>query len=226
MDIKPIRLIQKVEPAEIPQTRIDRNLPRAPVLPKPPPGKWDYSGGRIVLNGRDVAGLIEQTANQKPVALSKLAGELEAFRNYYIRKNSKKRKRKAGGEVIVEELDPTGELGHLSALVDAYIAKIMRLLKRKYDEKADGLSYSLDDDGQLVLNGMNVTAFIRMAEQYPGDKARLFLKGLKERLSVILSNKTRNPNYEKIYEATQRLFEQIDLELKRIVEKERLIENK
>ncbi|MBI4411444.1 MAG: hypothetical protein HY541_03050 [Deltaproteobacteria bacterium] len=225
MEIKPVKLIQKVEPAEIPQARIDKNMPRSAVLPKPPSGKWQFSGGHIVLNGQDVGRLIEQTTGQPPAALSKLAGELEAFRNYYIRKNSKKRKRKAGDKVIVEELDPTGELGHLSALVEAYIAKIMRLLKRRYDETADGLSYCLDDDGQLLLNGMNVTAFIQMAERYPSDKARLFLQGLKTRLSVILSNKTRNPNYEKIYESTRRLFEQIDVELERIVEKERLIEN-
>ena len=225
MEIKPIKLIQKVKPAEIPQARIDKNRPQAPLLLKPPPGKWQFSGRHIILNGQDVGRFIEGGAALPPAALSKLAGELEVFRNYYIRKNSKKRKRKVGGEVILEEVDPTGELGHLSALVEAYIAKIMRLLKRRYDETTDGLSYCLDNDGQLLLNGMNVTAFIQMAERYPSDKARLFLKGLKTRLTVILSNKTRNPNYEKIYEATRRLFEQIDVELERIVEKERLIEN-
>jgi len=225
MEIKPIKSIPKVQQAEIPDSRIDPNLPRARLAPKPPAGKWIFSKGHIVLNGQDVGTLIEQASKKPQGFLSQLAGELEVFRNYYIRKNIKRRKRKVKGNVVIEAFDPTGELGQLSALVDAYIAKIMRLLKRRYDETADGLSYRLDEDGQLTLNGMNVNAFIEMARQYPSDKARKFLKGLKTRLSHILTNKSRNPNYDKIREATYQLFEEIDLELKRIVEKERLIEN-
>lgn len=226
MDIKPIKPIPKVRQAEIPETRVDKNLPRVPTLPKAPPGKWVFNRGQIILNGQNVAALFEQSAGKSAAFWSKLAGELEAFRNYYIRRHAKRKKKKVKGQVVIEEIDPTGELGRLSALVDAYIAKIMRLLKRKYDETADGLSYCLDDNGQLTLNGMNINAFIEMARQYPSDKARTFLNGLKSRLTIILTNKSRNPNYDKIREATLNLFGDIDSELKRIVEKERLIENR
>lgn len=226
MEIKPIKLIQRVRGGEIPQTRVDKNLQRAQVTIKPPSGNWKFVKGQIILNGQNVARMIEQGAKQPTVFWSKLANDLEQFRKFYIRKKLKKRRRKVGGQIIEEEVDPTGELGHLSALVDAYIAKIMRILKKKYDEKEDGLSYMLDEDGQLTVNGMNVTSFIHMARNYPSQKARMFLKGLKNRLSVILSNKSSNPNYEKIRETTLALFEEIDEEINRITEKERLIENK
>lgn len=225
MEIKPIKRIPKVQKLDLPDTRIDRNLPRIRTLLKPAAGKWVFKNGQILFKGQDVGKLLEQ-AGKKPTAFwSSLAAELEVFRNYYIRKKGKKRKRKVQGKVVVELVDPSGELGRLSALVDAYIGKIMRLIKRKYDETADGLSYCLDDDGQLTLNGMNVNAFIDMARRYPSDKARKFLKGLKNRLGIILSNKSHNPNYDKIKEATDSLFNEIDQEIEKIVEKERLIEN-
>lgn len=225
MEIKPIKLIQRVQSAEIPETRIDKNLPSIPAI-KPPSGNWKFVKGQIILNGQNVARMIEQGAKQPTMFWSKLANDLEQFRKFYIRKKVKKRRRKVGDQIIEEEVDPTGELGHLSALVDAYIAKIMRILKKRYDEKEDGLSYMLDENGQLTINGMNVTSFIHMARSYPSQKARVFLKGLKNRLSIILSNKGSNPNYEKIRETTLTLFEEIDEEIERIVEKERLLENK
>lgn len=225
MDIKPIRLIPKISQTELPDTRIDKNQPRVPPLLKQPSGKWHFQKGQIILNGQNVNRLIEASLHQPAAFWSDLAHELNAFLNETIRRYSKKKKRKIGSKDDLEELDETGELGQIAALVEAYIAKIMRILKRKYDETTDGLSYTLDAHGQLILNGMNINSFIEMARNYPNKKALLFLKGLKNRISIILSNKTSNPNYDKIQEATLRLFIEIDQELKRIVEKDRLIEN-
>lgn len=222
--IKPIKPVAPIERGEIQQTRIGRNVPRSPAALKPPAGGWEYSNGHLTINGQDVARLIENSLGQPAAFWSRLANDLDQYRKFYIRKNSKKRKRKIGGEIIIDDLDPTGELGHLSALVEAYIAKIMRILKRKYDETTDGLAYNLDDEGQLVINGMNVTSFIQMARNYPSKKAQLFLQGLKNRLSIILSNKTGSPNYEKVKETTYQLIREIDVEMKRIVEKDRLID--
>lgn len=226
MEIKPIKLVSNVQRSDLPQMKIDRNKPRKTMPLKPPAGKWGFSKGQIILNGRNVAQILTQAGQQPAAFWSKLANDLDAFRHYYIRKHSKKRRKKVGDSDTEEELDPTSELGHLSALVEAYIAKIMRILKKKYDETSDGLSYSLDEEGQLTINGINVTSFIEMARRYPSDKARLFLRGLKSRLSHILSNKSRNPNYEKIREITEALFKEIDQEIKRITEKERLLENR
>lgn len=225
MIIKPIKPVERIQHTEIPDSRISRNQPRAPVLPSPPEGAWKFEGGRIILNGQDVGQLIEKSAGQPAAFWTKISHELKAYRDYYLRRYSKKRKIKVGDQVVIEEYDPSGELGHLAALVDAYIAKIMRMMKRRYDSTADGIEFILDDDGQLILNGVNVTSFIEMTRQYPSQKARTFLKGLKTRLSLILANKGANPNYEKISNATRALCDEIDKELERIIEKERLLEN-
>ncbi|MDO8520382.1 MAG: hypothetical protein Q7T11_09530 [Deltaproteobacteria bacterium] len=220
MNIKPIKPIERVQQSEIAGARTAPNAPK-PLLLNPPPGNWNFSSGRIILNGKDVGLIIEQSRGEPAAFWSKLANDLDDYRKFYLRKYSRKRKKK--GVIVLD--DPTGELGHLSAMVEAYIGKIMRILKRKYDETADGLSYVLDEDGQLCVNGVNVTSFIEMARDYPSKKAQIFLKGLKTRLGIILSNKARSHNYEKIRETIQTLFLEIDLELKRIVEKDRLIEN-
>lgn len=220
MQIKPPSLIQRILAAQLPQVAVDRNIPRAPLPLKPPAGRWNFSKGKIVWNGEDVGKLIDRSRSLPSSELSRLAQDLNLFRNYTLRRYSKKRKKKVGGEVVIEEYDPSGELGKLSALVDAYIAKIMRLLKRKYDETADGLSCTLDENGQLIINGMNVHSFIEMAGNYPSKKALLFLKGLKNRLGVILGNRSANPSYDKLREVITSLIDAIDDELKRIVDKE------
>lgn len=222
MEIKPIKLLERIRQAELPEMRIDRNRPRFFLKIEKPSGQWNYHNGRITYNGQDVGELINL---KKPSKFwSTLAGDLAAFLNYTIKKKSKKRKKKVGGKTVIEYYDPTGEISHLAALVEAYIEKIMRQLKRQYDETADGLSYTLDEDGQLILNGMNVTSFVQMAGEFSTQKAKIFLKGLKTRLGTILSNKHGNHNYEKIYEASMKLFEQIDAEIARIIEEEKMLQ--
>ncbi len=223
MEIKPIRPVDKVTPAEIPETRVDRNLPRDPSSIKLPSGIWKFAKGQIIINGKNIGVLLEQAVEQPAAFWSQVANDLHAFLQHNLKRTGQRRKKKIGETDEDYVLD--GELAQLSALAEAYIAKIMRIIKRKYDEKADGFSYTLDEDGQLILNGINITSFIETASQHPSEKAILFLKGLKNRLGVILSNKTGNANYEKIRESTYKLYDEIDRELKRIVEKDRLIEN-
>lgn len=230
MEIKPIKLVQRVKQAEVPDSRIHKELPSVKTPLTLPSGRFHFAKGELILNGKNIGTIIEEAVEPSTAFWSQLANDLNIFLEQSLRKQALQKKRKKGDKGVfagqeIEDIDPTGELGHLAALVEAYIAKIMRILKRKYDETADGLSYTLDEDGQLILNGMNVNSFVIMAQQYPSDKAKLFLKGLKNRLSVILSNKGGNPNYEKIRDATLNLFKEIDCEIKRIVEKERLIEN-
>ena len=213
--IKPIKLIPTIQQAEIPESKVSHNLPKSDGSLTLQTGKWQFIRGQLILNGRNVGTLLEQAVDQPAAFWNALANDLNVFLETTLRSSGKKRKKKKNLLDIddEDELDPTGELSKLAGLVEAYIAKIMRLLKRKYDEKTDGLSFQLDEDGQLIVNGMNVSAFILMSRQYPSNKARLFLKGLKNRLGLILSNKSGNNNYEKIREVTERLFAEIDREI-------------
>ncbi|MBX7148652.1 hypothetical protein K1X76_06160 [bacterium] len=226
MEIKPIRVIVPVNPADFPQTQVDTKKPRSLASSfKPPEGKWTFENGDIILNGYHVATLIEDGKNKPQAYFTKLAADLAAYREYFIQQNAKRRKKKIDGREVIEEYDDTGQIDHVCALVEAYIGKIMRLLKRRYENTADGMAVNLDEDSQLVINGMNVTAFLVMARQYPTKKAKTFLKGLKNRLLLILSNKQRSPSYEKFRDVIESLINEIDGELFRITQTERLLES-
>ena len=205
MIIKPIKLIPTVPKGEIPETKINKQSTKSDGSFVLTTGKWQFTKGVLMLDGRNITQLIENEGEYPAGFWSAVSHDLDEFRNKYIREKIKKNVKKKGDEV-----DPDGELGHLSAIIDAYIGKILRILKRKYDETKDGMAFNLDEEGQLTINGMNVTAFIDMARYYPTDKARVFLKGLKNRLGIILSNKSSSPSYDKIHDIVLSLFKEID----------------
>lgn len=225
MEIKPIKLIDKIKPAELPDSRIgrDRASPNAPVPLKS--GQWQYFRGSLLVNGKEITTLMEEALQEPPSTWSVLGEDLKSFLSVVANRYARKKIRKKNSSDLddFDELDPSGELSRLASLVEAYSGKVLRILKKKYDEKKDGFSYTIDEEGQLVLNGVNVTAFLHTAHTYPSDKAKIFLRGLKNRLSYILTNKSNNANYEKIREATEKIFRQIDEEIVRIIEKERLL---
>lgn len=224
MEIKPIKLIPSITQPDLPESKVTRHGSSALTSITLSTGQWQYLQGHLILNGKNIGALLEQSTNLAAPFLNALAHDLQNFLNHTLRQTIKKRKSSLSGLLVQdEELASTDELGRLAGLVEAYIAKIMRLLKRKYDETTDGLSFLLDEEGQLIVNGMNVSAFVQMSRQYPSSKARLFLKGLKNRLGLILSNKSGNSNYEKIREVTERLFCEIDLEVQKIIENDRLL---
>ncbi len=104
------------------------------------------------------------------------------------------------------------QLAIFAAVIHALLQKLGGRLKKKFDETVDGLAFSLEE-GQLLLNGINVHAFIQMAQKNPTQKAKIFLKGLKNRLGILLSNRLGNPSYERIRDVAEELFSQIDVEL-------------
>lgn len=199
------------------QEALQREGPKIPLRLKAPEGQWQFKNGSLSLNGQDIQSHIQKMLQTNPSALSKLAHDLGAYRSYRIAQRLRKKRRQVDDAGVFEEelelIDPTGELAHLSALVEAYVAKIMRSLKKRYDETSSGMSFSLDEEGQLVLNGMNVTSFIEMSRDFPSQKALVFLKGFKERLAHMLSNKSRTQSYERLRETVQRLFDEIDKEI-------------
>lgn len=223
MEIKPIKPIQRVRSAETPDTTINRQQPRVPIQLEPPPGKWLYQSGQLILNGQNIADLLSNPQKKTVTFFSQLAQHLMAYYQYRLRRDGRRKSTKRGSKVFFE-FEPTDELEHLAALIEAYIAKIMRLLKRRYDDTADGVQLSLDQDGQVLLNGMNVTAFILMAREYPTAKAKIFLQGIKNRLGLLLKGKHNAPYYDRLRGAVEDLFQEIDDEIVRITDAERLLE--
>lgn len=224
MDFPPrFKIAPKIGQAEIAGTTINQRPVTPPARDRipAPVGKWAFDGRRILHNGADVAHIIAEPLTSKTTTeWSHLAQQIEAFKFYFMAKRRKKKfslLRKKNEEVD----DP--EISVVVALAEAYVEKITRKIKRRFDETADGLSFILDADGQMVINGMNVTAFIDMAKSHPSDKAKTFLKGLKNRLAILLANKSGSASYEGIRDKTAELMRQIDEEINRIVAQERLL---
>ncbi len=105
-------------------------------------------------------------------------------------------------------------LGQFLAIVHALLTKIYGRIKKKFDETLDGVSFHLEE-GQLLINGINVTACLKMFQRRPTPKGRIFLKGLRGRMAVLQSNRSGSANYEKIRESVNRLALAIDEELRK-----------
>jgi len=162
--------------------------------------RFDYRQSKILFNGQNLAELIGEN-------LTHLGA------NYWTTMSRRLAQYRDWATISVD--DPES-LGQFLALVHAFLTKIFSRIKKKFDETIDGVSFHLED-GQLLLNGVNVHAFLKIAKKKRTDKGRIFLKGLRNRLAVLQSNRSGNPNYEKIRETVNRLAEEIENELKAYV---------
>jgi len=158
--------------------------------------KFDFQGGKILLNHQNLAELISENLTHLSAQYwTTLSRRLARYRDW-----------------ATLHVDDPEALAKFSALVHAFLTKIFGRIKKKFDETLDGVSFHLED-GQLLLNGVNVNAFLEMAKKHRTEKGRIFLKGLRNRLAILQSNRGGNPNYEKIRETVERLAAAIEKEL-------------
>ncbi len=185
--------------------RID-HLPLADREARQPPQKgwkleiqgqrFDYQQGKILLNNQNLAQLISENLTHLGANYwTTLSKRLALYRDW-----------------ATIAVDDPESLGQFLALMHAFLTKIYQRIKKKFDETLDGVSFHLED-GQLLLNGVNVHAFLKLAKRHRNEKARIFLKGLRMRLAVLQSNRSGNPSYEKIRETVDHLVESIEKEL-------------
>lgn len=201
MDIKKI-----ITPPQVPDVKIpDRQIEEDPGFQgwnfRDTGTDFNFKNGRILLNNQDLSKFISENLSHLGASYwAQTARKLENYRQWAMR----------------HVQDPE-QLAVFAALVHAFLSKIGGRLKRKFDETVDGLSFHYEGD-QLLLNGINVNAFVEMAKRNPTAKARIFLKGLKNRLGLMLSNRLSNLNYEKMRGIVEALCAQIDEELSKKVE--------
>lgn len=201
MDIKKI-----ITPPKIPDVKIpDRQIEEDPGFQgwnfRDTGSNFDFKGNRILLNNQDLSKLISENLSHLGASYwAQMARKLENYRQWAMR----------------HVQDPE-QLAIFAALVHAFLTKIGGRLKRKFDETIDGLSFHYEE-GQLLLNGINVNAFLEMARRNPTQKAKIFLKGIKNRMGLMLSNRLSNVNYEKMRAIVEKLSAEIDVELAKNVE--------
>ncbi len=112
--------------------------------------RFDFQNGRIIVNDQDLAYFMTENLTHLSASYwTNLAKRLHSYRQWAIH----------------HARDPES-LAQLAALIQAFLAKIMGRVKRKLDETIDGVAFHLEN-GQLLLNGVNVNALIRLAKKYP-----------------------------------------------------------
>lgn len=160
--------------------------------------EFDFKNGTLFLNDEDLARHIGENLThlgaQYWTALSKRLGRYRDWATIHVE-------------------DPEA-LGQFFALIHAFLTKIYGRIKKKFDETIEGIGFHLED-GQLLINGVNVNACLQMVRKKRTRKGKVFLKGLRSRLAILQSNRQGNPSYEKIRETVDRLSKEIDEELKR-----------
>ncbi len=162
---------------------------------------FNFRAGKIYLNKQDLAQAIAENLTQLSTTYwNQIAQRLELYRRWALSRTR----------------DPE-QLALFAALIQGLLGALARRLKRKLDETVDGMSFRVEA-GALYINGINVHAFIEMARKNPNPKTKIFLKGLKNRLGIILANRFGNMNYEKIRAIVEELWIEIDQELAKSVE--------
>lgn len=207
MEIKPPKLIKNVSHSGVDADDL-LNKP-GPKFQKTSLGQsaFSFQNDKLVMNGKDVGQLIAECLQQNPQMLSQLAGEIEEFKRLNLKRCKKKSHSKD------RDMDED-EISKIFALCDAYLMRISELIKKQYDQTKDGVSIFFDEDGQLLLNGMNIHALVEKCRDDPNPKALLFLKGVRSRLNHILENRSHNANFERLQGVILKLMEEIGKILK------------
>jgi hypothetical protein len=195
-EIRDIRVPPRIDSLTLPEREVRERAPQGWQF-EIQGQKFDFKNGKILLNGQNLANLISEN-------LTHLGA------NYWTALSKRLAQYRDWATFSVE--DPES-LGQFVALCHAFLTKIFGRIKKKFDETIDGVSFHLEE-GQLLLNGVNVNAFLEMTKRHRTEKGRIFLKGLRQRLLVLQSNRSGNPNYEKIRETVDRLAHAIDEELR------------
>ncbi|HEX5033799.1 MAG TPA: hypothetical protein VFW62_04910 [bacterium] len=195
-EIRNIRIPPRIDSLPLPEREL-REQPAQDWRYQIQGQRFDYRNGQILLNNQNLAQLIgENLTHLSAQYWTTLSRRLARYRDW-----------------ATISVDDPEALAKFSALLHALLTKIFGRIKKKFDQTIDGVSFHLED-GQLLLNGVNVNAFLEMARKRRTEKGRVFLKGLRNRLALLQSNRNGNPNYEKIRETVERLANAIEAELR------------
>ncbi len=205
MEIKPLKRIKGVKQSEI-DTGDPLGVPTVPQKKiSDKTEQLEFVQGRLLYDGKEIGALIRELNQTVPQALSKLAADLEAYKEDCLKKRRERRflflKRRSFS---------ADELTSIFGLCDTFIAMISELIKNRFDQTKDGITLTFDEHGQLILNGMNVHALIAECQANPNPKSMMFLKGVRARLDRVLHNRIDSRNYERLREVILGLFVEID----------------
>lgn len=157
---------------------------------------WTFEEGHILVDGYDVNPVIAE----EETTVSTLVGLASGLDDY------KKR-------MELFPVKPPGT-GKFMALADALLEKILGKVKKVYDDKIFGVTWKLTGN-ELLVNGVNVHAFLKLYRLRPTEKAQTFLKGLKAKVETLIVNPSGNFRNENAHVLLRQLKREIDEELEK-----------
>lgn len=155
---------------------------------------WTFSGGKVMLDGYDINPMISE---EEPT-ISTLIGLASGLGDYKKRVGSLRKKAHSTGKLL--------------GMIDALLEKILGRVKKVYDEKMYGLSWTLKDN-ELIVNGVNVHSFLALYRVRKTRKAKKFLKGIKNKVDMLIANKAGSWRNEKVRRRILAIQREIDEEL-------------
>lgn len=153
-----------------------------------PGEEWSFDGQSVLLNGRDVSDLLDGGDGE----VSTWCGVIDALGEYRSFADAR----------------PFSQKGRLTGVIGGLQERALSQLGRVYDEKMGGIAVKWGD-GQLLINNVNVRAMLAMFHVRPTNKAKKFLEGLKNKLSLILCNQTTNHHVARAQEVVRELYDEV-----------------
>lgn len=215
MEFKPIKRVASIKNPEIQtgekpyqaKTGSEFQVP----VPKTP---VSFSKNQLFYEGQPLSTALQRLQIENPQALSKMASELGQYYQWALKKKKKSKTfwkslfGKKSDEVedgSVEESD----MERVAALCEAYIQKISEIIAKSYQQRTAGLVLHFDEQGILILNGVNVELYLQHCEAQPNEKSLVYLKGLRLRLEQALEQKRTHPNYPRFQEIIQAILDRM-----------------
>jgi hypothetical protein len=154
-----------------------------------PDEQWSFKGGHVFINDIDVEELINKNGNDISL-LSGLSFSLDMYREHVWG---------LGGKLHAK----------FNGAIAALQGKVIGRLGSIYEGLTGGLRYEYAD-GDFWINNINVQAVVALYRLRPTVKARTYLKGIRDKLFLIIARKQSSPRSEGIYEVISKLIEDID----------------
>ncbi len=152
---------------------------------------WKFLGNKITVSGHDINSLI----THESADVSHWLGLAEGLTEYR--------------QSVVRSERFLNQMTRFESVMENLLNKIMGCLKKVYDQKMSGLAWSLEN-GQLILNGINIRSFLALYKLRKTEKAKKFLKGLKTRLGVLLENRDQSSDYERVRDVVEEIYQEIE----------------
>lgn len=202
MKIFPEKLIRPATQSSVQNQDLLRQ-PKVPQNLQTVDPNFSYQKNKIFYRGQDLSSFIKKSTEAHPAVFSQIANELEKYRQ----DQEKLAKRLMQRHKLTDEKE--NEIAHILALCEAHLARLAELMQNHYASLSSGCTVEFDEHGQFLLNGINVRQTLNHFQNYPNPRAKVYLKGMANRLYSILNQTHKNRLYFRLQDTIFSLYEEV-----------------